>query len=189
VSNKRTYSAACVAGKPKKRYITKKLLSLPQITHLNAMANSFTQLYVQMVFAVKNRQSLISPENKDRIEKYICGIASNINCKPISIYCNPDHTHLLVSIRPTNCVADAIRDIKSFSSRFINENQLVKGRFEWQTGYGAFSYGQSQVERVKAYIANQGSRHKKKAFREEYLSLLKAFRIDYDAAYLFDWMD
>jgi len=93
-----------------------------------------------MVFAVKNRQSLILPENRDSIEKYICGIASNIKCKPISIYCNSDHAHLLTSIKPVTCVADAIRDIKSFSSRYINENRLVKGHFEWQTGYGAFSY-------------------------------------------------
>ena len=115
------------------------------------MANSFTQLYVQMVFAVKNRQSLIFGENKDRIEQYIWGIASNIKCKPISIYCNPDHTHLLVSIKPVVCIADAIRDIKSFSSRFINENRLMNKRFEWQTGYGAFTYGQSQIKHVKEY--------------------------------------
>lgn len=125
------------------------------------MANSYTQLYVQIVFAVKNRQSLIVPQIKDRIEKYICGIASNVRCKPISIYCNPDHLHLLVSIKPVICVADAIRDIKSFSSRYINENRMVKGHFEWQTGYGAFSYGQSQVEAVKSYIANQYDHHLK----------------------------
>jgi len=153
------------------------------------MANSYTQLYVQMVFAVKYRQSLIVPEVKDRIEKYICGIASNIKCKPISIYCNPDHLHLLVSIKPVVSVADAIRDMKSFSSRYINENRLVKGHFEWQTGYGAFSYGQSQVEGVKAYIANQYNRHKKQSFKEEYLALLAAFQVDYDETYLFDWLD
>jgi len=153
------------------------------------MANSFTQLYVQMVFAVKNRQSLIIPENRDRIEKYICGIASNIKCKPVSIYCNTDHTHLLVSIKPTICVADAIRDIKSFSSRFINENRLAKSHFEWQTGYGAFSYGQSQIEKVKAYIGNQYIHHNKETFKDEYLSLLKAFQIEYDDNYLFDWID
>ena len=109
------------------------------------MANSFTQLYVQMVFAVKNRQSLILQENRERIEKYICGIASNIKCKPISIYCNPNHIHLLLSIKPVVCIANAVRDIKSFSGRFMNENRLAKGHFEWQTGYGAFTYGQSQI--------------------------------------------
>jgi REP element-mobilizing transposase RayT len=131
------------------------------------MANSYTQLYVQTIFAVKNRQSLIIPEVKDKIEKYICGIVSNIKCKPISIYCNPDHVHLLVSIKPVVSIANAIRDIKSFSSRYINENHLVKGHFEWQTGYGAFSYGQSRIEAVKAYIANQHNHHKERSFREE----------------------
>ena len=153
------------------------------------MANSFSQLYVQMVFAIKNRQSLILPENRVEIEKYICGIASNVKCRPISIYCNPDHVHLLVSIKPVSCVADIIRDIKSFSSRYINENRLVKSHFEWQTGYGAFSYGQSQVEQVKAYIANQYNHHKKTTFKDEYISLLKAFRVDYDDNYLFNWID
>ena len=153
------------------------------------MANSFSQLYVQVVFSVKNRQSLILSENRIKIEKYICGIASNVKCKPISIYCNPDHTHLLASIKPVSCVSDIIRDIKSFSSRYINENRLAKSHFEWQTGYGAFSYGQSQVEQVKAYIGNQYNHHKKMTFKDEYISLLKAFWIDYDDNYLFDWID
>jgi len=153
------------------------------------MANSFSQLYVQMVFAVKNRQSLILSEKKDPIEKYICGIASNIKCKPIAIYCNPDHTHLLVSVKPVVCIADAIRDIKSFSSRHINEEQLISNHFEWQTGYGAFSYGQSQIDKVKAYIANQQAHHQTKTFKDEYLALLKAFQIDYDERYVFDWLD
>jgi len=153
------------------------------------MANSYTQLYVQIVFAVKNRQSLIIPKVKDKIEKYICGIASNIKCKPISIYCNPDHVHLLVSVKSTVSISNAIRDIKSFSSRYINENRLTKEHFEWQTGYGAFSYGQSQVEIVKNYIANQYNHHEKQNFREEYLAFLDAFQIDYDSSYLFDWLD
>ena len=152
------------------------------------MANTFTQLYVQMVFAVKNRQSLILPENKARIEQYICGIASNIYCDPVSIYCNPDHTHLLVSIKPVVSTANAIRDIKSFSSRFINENRLAKGHFEWQTGYGAFSYGKSQISKVKNYIDNQCEHHKKRSFKDEYVALLEAFEIEYDERYLFDWI-
>ena len=152
------------------------------------MANTFTQLYVQMVFAVKNRQSLILGENKDKIEKYIWGIASNIKCNPITIYCNPDHTHLLVSIKPVVSIANAIKDIKSFSSRYVNENQLIKNHFEWQTGYGAFTYGQSQISQVKTYIENQYNHHKKRSFREEYIALLKAFEIEYEEAYLFDWI-
>jgi REP element-mobilizing transposase RayT len=142
-----------------------------------------------MVFAVKNRQALILSENKNRIEQYICGIASNIKCNPISIYCNPNHTHLLVSIKPVVCIANAIRDIKSFSSRFINENQLAKSYFEWQTGYGAFSYGKSQISRVKTYIENQYNHHQRKSFKDEYLALLEAFEIEYEERYLFDWIE
>ncbi|MCL2289876.1 MAG: IS200/IS605 family transposase [Bacteroidetes bacterium] len=153
------------------------------------MANTYSQLYVQMVFAVKNRKSLILSENKDKVEKQIWGIASNIKCNPISIYCNPDHTHFLVSIKPVVCIADAIRDIKSFSSRYINENCLLRGRFEWQTGYGVFTYGQSQIDQVKKYIENQSEHHKKRCFRDEYIALLKAFRIEYNETYLFDWID
>jgi REP element-mobilizing transposase RayT len=153
------------------------------------MANTFTQLYVQMVFAVKNRQSLILDENKDKIEKYIWGIASNIKCNPISIYCNPDHVHLLVSIKPVVRIVDAIRDIKSFSSRYINENQLTGKHFEWSTGYGAFTYGQLQISRLKTYIENQYEHHKKRSFKDEYIALLRAFEIDYDETYLFDWID
>jgi REP element-mobilizing transposase RayT len=153
------------------------------------MANSYTQLYVQMVFAVKNRQSLILPAKREQIEKYICGIASNLKCKPIAIYCNPDHLHLLVSTKPVICIASVIRDIKSFSSRYINEHQLTKEHFEWQTGYGAFSYGQSQIEHVKTYIANQPNHHTKKKFKDEYFALLQAFQIDYDERYVFEWIE
>ena len=87
------------------------------------------------------------------------------------------------------CIADAIRDIKSFSSRYINENRLMKKHFEWQTGYGAFTYGQSQISRLKTYIENQYNHHKKRSFKDEYLALLKAFEIDYDETYLFDWIE
>ena len=153
------------------------------------MANSYSQLYVQLVFAVKYRQSLIAPEIRERVEKYICGIVNNINCRPIAVYCNPDHTHLLISIKPIVCVADAVRDIKSFSSRFINEEKLINGHFEWQTGYGAFSYGQSQIETVKRYIYRQPEHHKQNSFQSEYLALLKAFQIDFADEYLFELVD
>jgi REP element-mobilizing transposase RayT len=138
-----------------------------------------------MIFAVKNRQSFIVPEIRDNVEKYVCGIASNIKCKPVAIYCNPDHLHLLSSIQPVTCIADAIRDIKSFSSRYINENRLTEEHFEWQTGYGAFTYGQSQVEAVKAYIANQPNHHKIQSFEDEYKAFLTAFCVNYDDKYVF----
>jgi REP element-mobilizing transposase RayT len=153
------------------------------------MANAYTQLYVQLIFAVKNHQAMIDEPHRDVIEKYICGIAKNIKCRPLSIYCNPDHTHLLLGLHQTVAVADAVRDIKSFSSRFINENRLVKDYFDWQTGYGGFSYGKSQVDAVCRYIANQHEHHKKVSFKEEYLSFLKAFDVPYDERYLFDWIE
>ncbi len=153
------------------------------------MANTYTQLYVHAVFAAKNMRIVSIPEiNRERVEKYICGIAKNVKCSPIEIYCNPDHLHFLFGIHPAIAVSDAMRDIKSFSSRFINENNLAQGgHLEWQTGFGAFSYGQSQIDNVREYIRNQAEHHKKKTFREEYLALLKAFEVEFDEKYLFEF--
>ena len=152
------------------------------------MANTYTKIYLQLIFAVKNRQSLITETHRQRIEKYICGIAQTRNCIPFSIYCNPDHTHFLLCIPPQKNIADIVRDIKSFSSHFINENKLTRGHFQWQTGYAAFSYGRSQIEQVCKYIENQTIHHQKKLFRDEYLALLKAFEIEYNEKYVFDWL-
>ncbi|MDR1938917.1 MAG: IS200/IS605 family transposase [Tannerellaceae bacterium] len=151
------------------------------------MANTYSQLYVQMIFAVKYRHSLISSENKSRIEQYICGVASNIDCKPLSIYCNPDHVHLFVSMKPKISCSEAIQKIKSSTTLFINRNGLMKNHFEWQTGFGVFSYGKSQTDAVCNYIKNQGEHHRHTTFREEYIALLKAFEVEYDEKYLFDF--
>lgn len=151
------------------------------------MANTYTQLYIQVVFAVKNQKNTIPTFNKERVEQYICGIAENIKCAPISIYCNPDHVHFLFSLHPSISVSDTVRDIKSFSSRFINDNKLTNGHFEWQTGFGAFSYGRSQVNDVCAYIQNQSEHHKKVTFKDEYKAFLKAFDIEFNEEYLFDY--
>ena len=152
------------------------------------MANTYSQLYVQMIFAVKHRQSQIIPENKSRIEQYICGTASNIGCNPLSIYCNPDHVHLFVSTIPNISCSTTIQKIKSSVSQFINTNHLTQSHFEWQTGFGAFSYGKSQIDAVCKYILNQQAHHKKVSFKEEYIALLKAFDVKYDEKYLFDWL-
>jgi REP element-mobilizing transposase RayT len=141
-----------------------------------------------MVFAVKYRHSLISPVNKPRIEQYICGIASNMGCNPISIYCNPDHVHLFVSIKPKISCSEAVQKIKSCTTHFINKNKLMTNHFEWQTGFGVFSYGKSQTNAVCKYIENQVEHHRKVCFREEYLAFLKAFEVEYDEQYLFDWL-
>jgi REP element-mobilizing transposase RayT len=152
------------------------------------MSNTYSQIYLQFVFAVKHRQALITPDIRVPIEKYMCSVASKNMCKPLSIYCNPDHTHLFVNMKPGISCSTVVQKIKSTSSHFINESQLIKSHFEWQSGYGAFSYGKSQVNDVCKYIANQHKHHNKIAFREEYVDLLKAFCVDYDDTYLFDWL-
>lgn len=153
------------------------------------MANTYTQLYVHLVFVVKGRENLISENHREELEKYICGIINNKNCKPLAIYCNPDHTHILLGLHPSVSVSDIARDIKANSSRFINENKWIKGKFNWQDGFGAFSYSKSHLDNVIKYILNQPFHHKKKTFREEYIEFLKKYQIDYDEKYLFDWLD
>ena len=153
------------------------------------MANTFTQIYVQIVFAVQGKLNLISEQNRERIEKYMCGIVSNNQSKPISIYCNPDHVHVLIGLHPSISISDMARDIKSSSSKLINENNLIKGKFRWQEGYGAFTYSRSQIDSVAKYILNQPEHHKKKSFKEEYLDILHKLDIKYDDKYLFEWYD
>jgi len=153
------------------------------------MANTYTQLYVHLVFVVKGRENLISENHREELEKYICGIINNKNCKPLAIYCNPDHTHILLGLHPTISVSDIARDIKANSSRFINENKWKKGKFNWQDGFGAFSYSKSHLDNVIKYILNQPYHHKKKTFKEEYIDFLKKYEVNYDEKYLFDWLD
>jgi putative transposase len=153
------------------------------------MANTYTQLLIQVVFAVKGRQNLILEKNREPIEKYICGIISNKKSKPLAIYCNPDHCHVLVGLHPTVSVSQFVSDIKANSSKWINEQKLVSREFEWQDGYGAFSYAKSQLDIVVKYILNQPIHHRRFTFREEYLDFLKKFEIEYDEKYLFDFLD
>jgi len=151
------------------------------------MANTYTQLYIQIVFAVRGRQNLISESNREQLEKYICGIISNKKSKPLAIYCNPDHVHILIGLSPSVSISDLARDIKANSSRWINENNWINGKFYWQEGFGAFSYSKSQLDVVVKYILNQAMHHKRVTFREEYLDFLDKFKVDYDEKYLFDW--
>ena len=152
------------------------------------MANTYTKIYVQIIFAVKGRQNLIRKEYKERLHKYITGIVTNKNQKMIEINSMPDHVHLLIGIKPDIALSDLVRDIKANSSRFINENEWVRGNFQWQKGYGCFSYGHSQLDRVITYIRNQEKHHSTTLFKEEYLKLLEKFKVDYDDKYLFDWV-
>jgi len=151
------------------------------------MANTYTQIYVQIVFAVQGRRNLIVENNREQLEKYICGIVSNKKSKPLAIYCNPDHTHVLIGLHPSVAVSDMARDIKASSSKWINENRWIKGNFKLQEGFSAFTYSKSQIDTVVNYILNQREHHKKKTFREEFLDFLEKFNVDYNEKYLFDF--
>ena len=153
------------------------------------MANTYTQILVQIVFAVKGRQNLIVPKMREPVEKYICGIISNKLSKPLAIYCNPDHCHVLIGLHPSISVSEMTRDIKASSSKWINENQWLKGKFSWQESYGAFTYSRSQLDNVVQYILNQPEHHRRKSFREEYLAFLQKFGIEYDEKYLFKFIE
>lgn len=153
------------------------------------MPNTYSQIYIQFVFAVKGRQSLIQNSFKDELEKYICGIVNGKNQKPLAVYCMPDHIHLLVGLSPNMSVSDLVRDVKNNSSKFINQKDFTKIKFKWQEGYGAFSYSKSQLDRVINYILNQKEHHRKKTFKEEYIDFLQKFEVEYDEKYLFDWIE
>ena len=149
------------------------------------MANTYTQIYIHIVFAVEGRQSLIAPERNDELQKYITGIISAQRHKLIAINNMPDHLHLFAGVRPDASLSDLVRDIKANSSRFINEKHWVAGRFSWQEGFGAFSYSRSQLGTVIRYISDQQKHHAKKSFRDEYTALLQKFGVEYDPRYLF----
>ena len=153
------------------------------------MANTYTQLYVQFVFSVKGRQNLIKDSFREELEKVICGIVTNHKCKVYAVYCNPDHTHLLVSMHPTVTSSKLMEQVKSGSSKWLNERKFIAGKFTWQDGFGAFSYSKSHIRDVVSYIINQPVHHKKKTFREEYLMLLQKFEIDYDERFLFEYYE
>ena len=150
------------------------------------MANTYTQIYVHLIFAVQGRQNLISEKYRDQLEKYISGIVSNKKSKLLAIYCNPDHTHILIGLHPSFSISEIARDIKSNSSKWINKKKWFLGKFQWQEGFGAFTYSRSQINAVVKYILNQREHHKKKSFREEYIDLLEKFNVKYNEKYLFD---
>ena len=153
------------------------------------MANTYSQIYIQIVFAVMGRQNLIAAGQREELHKYITGIVRNRDQKLLSIFCMPDHMHLLVGLKPSMSISDLVRDIKADSSNFINNKKWIRGKFNWQEGFGAFSYSRSQVDQVTKYILNQEDHHRRKTFREEYVDFIKKFEIDYDDKYLFDWIE
>lgn len=149
------------------------------------MANTYTQIHIQLVFAVKYRKALIEKQWNEILHKYITGIVQNHSHKMIAINSMPDHIHLLFGFRPTQALSDLVRMIKSDSSEWINNQPFTGTKFQWQPGYGAFSYCHSQIHDVANYIEQQEAHHAKKSFREEYETLLKDFEIDYDARFMF----
>jgi len=153
------------------------------------MPGTFSQIYIQTVFAVKGRENLIARKWRDELIKYIAGIIKAKEQKPIIVNGMPDHIHAFIGLRPMMAISDLVRDIKNNSSKFINERKWVKGKFAWQEGYGAFSYSHSHIKAVYNYILNQEEHHRKKTFREEYISFLKKFEVPYDEKYLFEWID
>lgn len=153
------------------------------------MAGTFSQIYIQVVFAVQGRANLIDKSLKDDLHKYIAGIIKGKDQKSIIVNGMPDHIHAFIGLRPVMGISDLVRDIKNNSSNFINSNKFVKGKFSWQEGYGAFSYSHSHIKNVYDYILNQELHHKTLTFKEEYIEFLKKFNIDYSEKYLFDWIE
>ena len=153
------------------------------------MANTYTQITIHIVFAVKNRENIIRKNYREELCKYITGIIKNKNQKLLAINGVSDHIHILIGITPSIAISDLVRDIKNNSSKFINEKKWVLGKFQWQEGYGAFSYSRSQRPEIIAYIENQENHHKRTTFKEEYLKILKKFDVEFDKKYVFEFYD
>ena len=149
------------------------------------MANTYTQIYIQIVFAVESRQNLIDPGHNGELQKYITGIVKAQRQKLFVINNMPDHVHVLIGQRPDSELSDLVGDLKSGSTNFINRQRWIKGRFSWQEGFGAFSYGHSQLNSVIRYIQNQQKHHRKRTFSQEYATLLNRFEVAYDERYVF----
>jgi len=149
------------------------------------MPNTYTQIHIHAVFAVKFRASRIKSIWKDELYKYITGIIQNQNHKLIAINGVADHIHILFGMRPVQSLSDLMQDIKSGSSKWINEKKFCNSKFEWQEGYGAFSYSKSQLKQVATYIENQEEHHRKQTFADEYKEFLDKFEVDYDERFLF----
>jgi putative transposase len=147
------------------------------------MANTYSQIYVHVIFAVQARECLLKKHFKEDVHKYITGIIHHRGQKLIAINSMPDHIHLLIGLKPDVALSDLVRDVKAISAKFINEKKWFRGRFRWQEGFAAFSYSHSQVGRVVRYIQNQEIHHAKN-FRDEYLQLLRKFQVEFDHRYI-----
>ncbi|MBW7887900.1 MAG: IS200/IS605 family transposase [Bacteroidetes bacterium] len=153
------------------------------------MPGTFSQIYIQVVFAVKGRDSLIHSTWEEELYKYISGIVRNKEQKMLAINGMSDHIHFIIGMKPSCCLSDLVREIKKSSNEFINEKKFSNYKFSWQEGYGAFSYSRSALDDVIKYVANQKEHHRKKTFREEYLGFLKKFEVEFKDEYLFEWIE
>ena len=149
------------------------------------MANTYTRIYIHTVFAVENRMSLIKENWREELHKYITGIVQKNKHKLIAINSVSDHIHIFIGMKPIQSISDLLQDIKESSSKWINKRKLVVGKFNWQAGYGAFSYSHSQIDSVVKYIQNQQQHHRKKTFREEYIEFLKKYDVPFEERYIF----
>ena len=149
------------------------------------MANTYTQIYIQTVFTVQNKLSLVRSEWKEELHKYITGIVQNNRHKLLAINGTPDHMHLFIEMKPHQSLSDLMQDVKGDSSKWVHKKGFVKGLFEWQPGFGGFSYSFSQIDAVIKYINNQELHHKTKSFIEEYMDFLDKFKVPYNERYIF----
>ena len=153
------------------------------------MADTFTQIYIQIVFAVQNRKALINDSWEEQLYKYITGIITKKGQKLIIINGMPDHINIFIGMKPTCCLSDLVREIKKSSNTFIKESNFTKSKFNWQEGFGAFSYSHSHIDNVYKYILNQKVRHKKVSFKQEYLEILEKFSVEFKEDYVFEFFE
>ena len=153
------------------------------------MAGTFSQIYIQIIFAVKARNSLIGKEWEEELYRYITGIVQNKGQKMLAIQGIPNHIHFLIGMKPSCCLSDLVREVKKSSNSFIKEKKFSKFKFDWQEGYGAFSYSHSALDNIIAYVMNQKEHHKKRTFKEEYMEFLNKFEIEFKDEYLFEWIE
>jgi REP element-mobilizing transposase RayT len=151
------------------------------------VANTYSQIYIQVVFAVQGRPNVIQKQNTEELQKYITGIVRERDQKLLAVHCMPDHTHLLIGLRPSMALSNLVRDVKNGSTNFINRSGWVLGRFCWQEGFGAFSYGHSQLKGI--IVRDQERHHARRSFRDEYLRFLKRYEIEHDEKYVFKLLD
>ena len=153
------------------------------------MANTYSQINIHCVFAVKGRENIITKVYREDLHNYMSGILKNDNAFPLAVGGWLDHVHVFFELQPNSTISELMRDLKATTSKWINDNRLVSGKFQWQEGYGAFSYSRSQRSDVIKYIMNQEEHHKTKTFKEEYLEMLKKFEIEFKDEYVFEFYD